>query len=192
MRKHLLIAASLAVLLFGAACGGDDAAEGPGSSAGFSADENKAAKALGEDLTKGREDPSEAQEEAATCTANEIVGELGTDKLVDAGLMNEDFEVQESAGDKVPQDIADGVAAAIVACQNIEAEAEADREIFPDASDEDFDTYVACLKDIDGDTLETAISDSMVGKEDSAALKDYTAAAEECRTPLGEPQLGGQ
>lgn len=186
MRKHLLAVASVAVLMLGTACGGDDGAKA-GSDDGFSADEKKAAKALRDDLNKGDAKPSKAQEEAADCTANHIIDGVGTDKLIAAGLMTEDFEIQKASESKLPTDVAEGIASAIVACQNIEAEAEANREMFPEATDEDFDTYVACMKAIDEKTLEAALVDTMTGAQDSKSFQEYSAAAQKCSTPLGAP-----
>lgn len=190
MRKQILTVLSVALLTLGTACGSDDSSgDKAGSDSGFSAEEKKAAKALRDDLNKGQENPSKAQETAATCTSNEIIGEVGTDKLIDAGLMNKDFEIQQAGGSELPKDVAKGIASAIVGCQNIEAEAEQDRKVFPQASEKDFDAYISCMEDIDKGTLETAIVDTMTGNQTSESLKEYTAAAEKCRKPLGEPQL---
>jgi hypothetical protein len=192
MRKQILTVLSVALLTLGTACGSDDSGDKVGSDAGFSADEKKAAKALRDDLNQGQTEPSKAQKAAATCTANQIIDEVGTKKLVDAGLMTEDFEIKQATGAKIDKDLAQGIATAIVGCQDIEAEAEEDRDAFPKATDEQFDTYVDCMEDIDADTLETAIVDSMTGNQSSTAMQDYTTEAEKCRKPLGEPQAPSQ
>jgi hypothetical protein len=192
MRKHILTVLSVALLTLGTACASDDSTDKAGTDSGFSADEKKAAKALREDLNQGQEKPSEAQDEAATCTANEIIDEVGVDRLVEAELMTEEFEVQQMSGGKLDKEIAEGIASAIVSCQDLAAEAEEDRKSFPKATDEDFDAYVACMEDIDKATLETAIVDTMTGKQDSTALKEYTAEADKCRKPLGELQPSSQ
>lgn len=189
MRQYLLTGLSVAVLLLGSACSGDD--EKAGSDDGFSADEKKAAKALAEDITNDNEDVTKAQRAAAECTANQIVDTVGTEKLVESGLMTKDLKVVQDSADKLDKAVAQDIAAAIVDCQNIEAEAEANRDLYPDATDEDFAAYTECMEKIDDKLLEGAIVSTMTGDSESKDLQEYSTKAQECAKPLGEPDLGG-
>lgn len=189
MRQYLLTGLSVAVLLLGSACGGDE--KKAGSAEGFSADEKKAAKALAEDITNDNKDVTKAQREAAECTANQIVDTVGTDKLVKSGLMTKELKVVQDSAEKLDKAVAQDIAGAIVDCQNIEAEAEANRDLYPDASDKDFDAYTECMKKIDDKLLEGAIVSTMTGDQESKDLEEYSKAAQKCAESLGEPDLGG-
>jgi hypothetical protein len=101
----VIVLTTLSLLLTG--CGNDD----------DQAKENIKASILDEEQIAG----TEVTEEDATCLSDGIVDEIGTDKLQEYGLLNDDLEVKDEVGEvKMEEADADSMADVFVDC--VEAE----------------------------------------------------------------------
>jgi hypothetical protein len=104
-KMTVTVLATLSLLLTG--CGNDEG----------QAKDNIKASILEEDQIAG----TEVTEEDATCLSDGIVDEIGTDKLKEYGLLNDDLEVESEVGNvKMDEGDADSMADVFVDC--VEAE----------------------------------------------------------------------
>ncbi len=105
-KMTVTVLATLSLLLTG--CGSDD---------GKQAKENIKASILDEQEIAG----TEVTEDDATCLSDGIVDEIGTEKLQEYKLLNEDLEVEEEVGDvTMDKTDADAMAGVFVDCVDAE------------------------------------------------------------------------
>jgi len=175
MNRVVTLPALLALLtLLGAGCGGDALSE----------DQQQAADTIAGQF--GGEDPSEFEKGSSACLGEELVRALGTEALVEAGMLTEELEDPAETPKKVPRDIAEGYAEAIVSCQDVAGEIADRRTFYPNATDEDVAGYVACVEDIDPELLRDAVIESSADDGDPERTKPYFDAAKTCEELLGE------
>ena len=121
------------------------------------------------------------------------VGEVGTDALVESGVINSRFRAREdvvrqvAAGRQpVSEEVADGYAAAWLACADFDVIALDEEQSYPDASGEELDDYADCLKSIDDDMWREAISDRLTADGSSSANVGLKRELTDCRDQLDE------
>lgn len=141
MRQTIVAGLAAGLLLLAAGCG-DEGDEGDSAS---SADEEKAATALADSMSRRGE--TEVDRTRSTCTAEAVVADLGVDRLQDAGILTEDLTGQ--FGVKVDQETAEAIADAAVACYDFAAIVEERKSYYPNAGDEDWEAYIACVDALD-------------------------------------------
>ncbi len=154
-------------------------------------DEQTAADGISSALVT-KESP-ESERESADCVAEKWVGEVGTDALKESGVINGRFRAQEdlvrqiAAGRQpVSEEVADGYAAAWLACADFDVIALDEEENYPDASGEELDDYADCLKSIDDDMWREAISDRLTADASSSANVGLKRELNDCRDELDE------
>lgn len=155
-------------------------------------DEQTAADSIASALVS-KQSPESARD-SADCVAEKWVGEVGTEPLVDDGLLNDRFKarsevVREVADGRQPvsDDVAEGYAAAWLACADFDAISLDEQEARPSTSDEDLDDYADCLKEIDDDMWRDAIADRLTGDESSSASVGLRRELSDCRSVLDQP-----
>lgn len=172
-----LMASGVAALLVLAGCGSD-------ASTSLDDDEQKAAQALSVEFQG--EDPSDFTRDVGVCMGKRLVNDVGTDRLVEAGLLNQDLTVNADRSGIKDTGIAEEYADAILACQDVRGEIESRRDQFPQATDADIDAYVTCVEAIDDAVLRKAIVASAMRTTDPSA-EQYAAKTRACTQELGQP-----
>lgn len=121
-------------------------------------------------------------DDEATCLADGMVDEIGTEKLQEIGLLDEDNNVVEEAQpDDLDEADADKLAGTIVACVDVQ---ELMNEQMGPMMEQMDETQQECITDaFDDDTIIALISSSFQGEEpDTAALQE---AVMECVGGMG-------
>lgn len=160
------IAALCAVLLTLTACGGGD----------DEAKENIKASLLENDDFAG----TELTDEEATCLSDGMVDEIGTDKLQELGLLDEDNNVDtEAQPDNLETEDADALAGTIVDCVNVQELMSEQMGSMMEQMDEQ---QQECITEaFDDETIVNLISSGFQGEEpDTAGLQE---AVMECVGP---------
>lgn len=154
-------------------------------------DEQTAADSISSALVS-KQTPSSA-EDSADCVAEKWVGEVGTGPLVEDGVLSGEFRaradvVREVVAGRQPvsEDVAEGYAAAWLACADFDAIALDEEEGYPDASEEELDDYADCLKAIDDDMWRDAIADRLTGEPSSSASVGLKRELGDCRDELDQ------
>jgi hypothetical protein len=167
--------AVLLVVLLAAGCGLDD-------------DEQTAADNLSALLVAPG--AGEADRDAAGCIAEKWVGEVGTDALVDAGLLDEDLEARRPAVRRlvagelpVSREVAAGLAASRLDCADFDALALDQKRDHPDASAEELDEYADCLKLLDQDDWRASMVAYYTGKP-APGLEEFRLDLRSCNEML--------
>lgn len=151
----------------------------------LSESEETAADNLGVALA-GNE-PTDYAEDFAGCLAEKWVGEVGTQTLVDDGVLRKKLTVRRKAlkaaqaGRRaLSEESARGYAAAYVACVDHDQEALDLAEEYPDASEEDLDEYADCLKDIGDDEWRAGLVAQLTGGWDRGGKAPLDRAIQDC------------
>lgn len=168
----------IAVLLALAGCGDDP-------SASLDDDEQKAAEALSVEFQG--DNPSDFTRDVSVCMGKRLVNDVGTDRLIEAGLLNDDLTVNKDRSGIKDSGTAEEYADAVLACQDVRGEIESRRDRFPKATDADVDAYVTCVEAIDDDVLRKAIVASAMRTIDPST-KQFAAETRACTKKLGPPQ----
>jgi hypothetical protein len=172
MRRSRRTAAVAVLLLALASCGLDEG-------------EQAAADSLAGALGGGR--VPESTQDSAACVAKAWVGEVGTKRLTEDGLLTEDGEARRRALAQVlagtrttSRHVAEGYAAAWVSCADYDV-ISLDKKKDGGPSAEQLDEYADCLKEIDDDLWRRAIADRWTGSpgsRDETALQHDLAGCE--------------
>jgi ABC-type phosphate/phosphonate transport system substrate-binding protein len=175
--RRVVAGLSTAVLLLGAtACsgGGDD------EDASESGDGAKAVDALVDGMTTAESlDSVRRQNE---CVATGLVDTLGVDGLKDAGLITDDYTAKLT--DKLDVDTATVIADQVVACWDVKAQVQDVKGAYPDATEADWDTYVACMEKLEPLVRSYAIASYT--QVDSASTQSQLAKqTQRCISGLG-------
>ncbi len=140
-------------------------------------------------LSQGDDD--EAARDLAQCTAERWVGETGVDRLREDGLVTGEQDVvadnvrATSEGRRpVSQETARDYALARVSCLDLDAQALATRDEFPGATARQRDDYADCLKEIDTDLMEDALTQRTLGNADAPAVGRLERQVQRCRETL--------
>lgn len=173
---HLLRLAAVGLALALAACSLSD-------------DEQTAADSLSRALLA--KDSPKSVEDSVDCVADKWVGEVGTGPLVDDGLLTERFQarvpvIREVLAGRQPvsREVAEGYAAAWLACVDFDAMSLDLEDTHPDASDEDLDEYADCLKQIDRDLWRDAIVARWTRDDAATAPAALSREQSDCRRQL--------
>lgn len=120
----------------------------------------------------------------AHCAAEKIVTDVGTEKLTDAGVLDEQSIAQLKNGyDKtLATQIADG----IVDCWDWRENTKSWASAYPAADPEEWDKYVACAQKLDN-KLHAALVASKVEGGTTQPRDAFTKAQLKCRKVLGQP-----
>jgi len=155
------------------------------ASCGLDEGEQAAADALAGAL--GGAGAPQSTQDSAACVAKAWVGEVGTKRLAEDGLLTEDGDArrravaQMLAGTRTTfRDVAEGYAAAWVACADYDL-ISLDEKKDGGPSDEQLDEYADCLKEVDDDLWRRAITDRWTGgsgSPDETALQHDLAGCE--------------
>ena len=130
--KTTIVAVLAALTLLLSGCGADE----------DKAKENIKAKMLEEEQIAG----TKVTDDDAACLSDGIVDEIGTEKLQEYGLLNDDLEVEESVGEvKMDKGDADSMATVFVDCMDAEKLIE---EQFSSMASQMTDEQKECINDV--------------------------------------------
>jgi hypothetical protein len=151
-KMTVIVLATLSMLLAG--CGNDD----------DQAKENIKASIQKEELAG-----TKVSDEDATCLSDGIVDELGTDKLKEYGLLNDDLEVEEEVSEvKMDEGDADAMADVFVGC--VEAE---------EMLEEQFSSMTGSLSKEQQDCMKDVLDEEKVKEIMSATFQGDTAGMQQ-------------
>lgn len=159
----------------------------------LSDDEQTAADSIANALVT--DNSPKSVEDSAECVAEKWVGEVGTGALEDDGLIDERSRVRasvlraaKSGKQPVSEEVAEGYAAAWVACVDFDAVSLDLEDSHPDASEEDLDEYADCLKEIDDDLWRDGITALWTGDRSSPARVGLMRETADCRQELARAE----
>lgn len=159
----------------------------------LSDDEQAAADSLaGALVTKSS---PQSVEDSAECIADKWVGEVGTDPLEEDGLIDDRNRARakvvraaEAGRHRVSGEVAEGYAAAWVACVDFDEMSLDLEKSHTEASEEDLDEYADCLKEIEPDLWRDGIAARWSGDRTSSALVGLNRERADCRRALAEAE----
>jgi hypothetical protein len=152
-KMTVIVLATLSLLLTG--CGNNE----------DEAKENIKASILEEDQIAG----TEVTDDDATCLSDGIVDEIGTDKLQEYGLLNDDLEVEEEVGETtMDEGDADSMADVFVEC--VEAEA---------MLEEQFSAMAGSLNEEQQECMKEVLDEEKVKEILSATFQGDTAGMQQ-------------
>ena len=146
------------------ACGGDDEA---------------ASKAIADSIMDSNDETFEVTQEQADCVGDGFVDEIGTDQLVEYGIITEDLKTDSTIDSvEMSKDDAQSAADVMQDCADI-------KEIFSGAMGELPAEAKEC---IDGKLTDDVLNKFLVAvfsNDQEAGTQELTAALAECLTPQG-------
>lgn len=185
--KRIAALAPVLVLVL-AACGG-----GSDESGSMSDAEQQAADSLAQQFESGE---SEAAQEFAQCTGDEIVSRVGLETLKEDGFVDENNEaVQDQGAQDLSEETSDQIASAIVECNDWDAQGETlKQQDTLQASDEQVDEFVECAKEVDEADYHAMLQVSVSGEHgDQEAAQRGAEAFQQCQSEAGlMPAPGGE
>lgn len=155
-------------------------------------DEQTAADSISSALVT--EQSPDSARDSSDCVAETWVGEVGTGPLVEDGVLTDRFRartdvVREVIAGRQPvsEEVAEGYAAAWLACADFDAISLDEEEAQPSASEEDLDDYADCLKAIDDDLWRDALADRLTADHSSSANVGLRRELADCDSVFDQP-----
>lgn len=186
MKRIAALAPALVLVL--AACGGESDDSGSMSDA-----EQQAADSLAQQFESG---DTEAAQESAQCTGDEIVSRVGLETLKEDGFVDENNEAVQDQGEQdLSAQTSDQIASAFVECNDWDAQGETlKQQDTLQASDEQVDEFVECAKEVDEADYHAILQVSISSEHgDQEAAERGAEAFQQCQSEAGlMPAPGGQ